>query len=404
MQPADSTPARRNTALWIILSILLLDVIGLTILFPVVPYIVQRYSSSASTVTSLSVIYAVMQFIAAPALGQISDRIGRRPVLLWSVFGSAVGYFLFGIGGALWVLLLSRFIDGVTGGNVSTASAYIADVSKPHERAKNFALIGVAWGFGFIIGPALGGLASQISLEAPAYLAGILSFINVIAIYLFLPESLPPERRTHAPLQLKNFNPFGSIRQIASKPGMPILFAVTLAFAFAFAALSSVQNVYVARKFSVDSGTLAFWLLLGGIGTAVSQFFLADKLIKRFGERVMGMASLGFQAFGASLLALAPWFTALLVSAPVLGMMRPFIWGSLGALTAAKVQPREQGVLSGVNVALQSSMSVIGPLVAGAMYDTVSPPSPLWLAFAMFIFGTLLLSRVSSNKSSVVSH
>src|SRR6266540_6080324 len=137
----------------LIFFIMLMDIVGMSIIFPVAPYIVQRYSSGALMVTMLTVIYAGAQFFAAPALGKISDRVGRRPVLLVSVFGSAIGYFIFGIGGALWVLFLSRLLDGITGGNISTASAYIIDVSKPEERTKNFFLIDTASGIIYTLSP-----------------------------------------------------------------------------------------------------------------------------------------------------------------------------------------------------------------------------------------------------------
>ena len=175
-------------ALGFIFVVILLDLIGLTILHPVQAYIVRQYSSDALAVTLLTVIYAAAQFLFAPMLGALSDRFGRRPVLLLSVLGSAFGYYLFGIGGALWVLFLSRLIDGITGGNISTAMAYVADVTAPQERAKRFALVGVAFGLGFILGPALGGALSQISLAAPAYAAGTLSLLSAIAGFFVLPE------------------------------------------------------------------------------------------------------------------------------------------------------------------------------------------------------------------------
>ena len=172
----------------LIFFIMLMDIVGLSILAPVAPYIVKRYSDNASMVTMLTVIYAGAMFFAAPIMGKISDRVGRRPVLLVSVFGSAIGYFIFGIGGALWVLFLSRLIDGLTGGNLSTAAAYIADVSKPEERAKNFTLIGMAYGFGFILGPALGGALGQINVDLPLFFAGVVSLLSVGLIYFQLPR------------------------------------------------------------------------------------------------------------------------------------------------------------------------------------------------------------------------
>src|SRR5262245_2342823 len=187
-----------KAALNLIFCILLLDVVGISILYPVAPYIVRRYSSDALMLTVLTAIYAAAQFFAAPVLGKLGDRYGRRPVLLVSLFGSAIGYVLFGVGGALWVLLLARLIDGITAGNQSTAAAYIADVSPPEARAKNFALIGMAWGLGLILGPALGATLGQINLAAPAFAAAMLAFVSLLLGIVLLPESLPDEARETA--------------------------------------------------------------------------------------------------------------------------------------------------------------------------------------------------------------
>src|SRR5512138_1724072 len=176
-------PQTTKRVLRIIFFIMLMDIIGMSILFPVAPYIVQRYSRDALMVTMLTVIYAGAQFFAAPALGKISDRVGRRPVLLVSVFGSAIGYFVFGMGGALSVLFLARLIDGITGGNLSTASAYIIDVSKPEERAQNFTLLGIAYGVGFILGPALGSVLGQWNLNAPDYATDLIFLASTALVY-----------------------------------------------------------------------------------------------------------------------------------------------------------------------------------------------------------------------------
>src|ERR671925_593039 len=173
-------------ALGFVFNVVLLDIMGLGLLLPIQAYIVRQYSQEAIMVAMIPVLYAGAQFFAAPLLGKLSDRYGRRPVILYSITASAFGYFLFGVGGALWVLFLSRVIDGFTAGNASTASAYIADVTPPQDRAKTYGFIGMAYGLGFVLGPTLGGLLSQISLNAPAYAAGILSLLSMIVGYFIL--------------------------------------------------------------------------------------------------------------------------------------------------------------------------------------------------------------------------
>ena len=161
------TPRKSTATLGLIFSIMLMDIVGITVLSPVAPYIVQRYNSEALMVTMITVIYAAAQFFAAPLLGKLGDRYGRRPVLLVSVLGQGIAYAIFGLGGSLWVLFVARFIGGVTGGNLSTATAYIADVSTPEERSNNFTLIGMAWGLGLILGPGLGGVLGISAMIPP---------------------------------------------------------------------------------------------------------------------------------------------------------------------------------------------------------------------------------------------
>jgi len=184
---------RDKIALSLIFLIMLMDVVGMTILFPISPYIVRQYSDQALMVTLLSVIYSAAQFFAAPVLGKISDRVGRRPVLLICLAGASAGYLMFGIGGALWILFLSRLIAGITGGSISTASAYIVDVSKPEELANAFTMVGMAWGIGLVLGPALGGALGQIDLRAPAFFSAALALVN-IGFGFFLPARIAAQR------------------------------------------------------------------------------------------------------------------------------------------------------------------------------------------------------------------
>src|SRR6266498_3828861 len=374
----------------LIFFIMLMDIVGMSIIFPVAPYIVQRYSSDALMVTMLTVIYAGAQFFAAPALGKISDRVGRRPVLLVSVFGSAIGYFIFGIGGALWVLLLSRLIDGITGGNISTASAYIIDVSKPEERTKNFTLLGMAYGIGFILGPALGGVLGQWSLNAPVYLAGSIFLVSTALVYFLLPESLPVERRAKSRLRLNDFNPFASVAQMAFKHGLGIILLIVALFNFSFDGVNSVSGVFIKNKFHTLPLTLGLLMVAMGIATAFVQATLMDRLVRRYGENRMALVGLLASDIGWPLIAIAPALWTLFPITFLQSGITGFIWATMGTMAANHVPENEQGQLGGVNVALSGLMAMLGPLWAGAVYDRVAPSSPYWMGATILCAACLL--------------
>jgi len=384
----------KKRALRIIFLIMLMDVIGMSIMFPIAPYIVQRYSSEALMVTMLTVIYAGAQFFAAPALGKISDRVGRRPVLLVSVFGSAIGYFIFGIGGALWVLFLGRLIDGITGGNISTASAYLIDISKPEERAKNFTLLGMAYGVGFILGPALGGVLGHWRLDLPVYTAGIIFLISTALVYFQLPESLSVERRAKNRLVPNDFNPFDSVARMMVKPGLGLILLIVALFNFSFDGVNSVTGVFIKNKFGASPLTLGLLMVCVGIATAFVQATLMDRSVKHYGEKRMALVGLLASVIGWSLIALAPALWMLFPITFLQSGITGFIWATTGTLAANQVHEHEQGQLAGVNVALAGLMSMFGPLWAGAAYDHVSPASPYWMGSIILVLACLLLQRV----------
>lgn len=387
-------PRTTKRALTLIFFIMLMDVIGMSLLFPVAPYVVQRYSSDALMVTMLTVIYAGAQFLAAPALGKISDRVGRRPVLLACVLGSAIGYFVFGFAGALWVLFLSRLIDGITGGNISTASAYIIDVSKPEERTKNFTLLGMAYGVGFILGPALGGALGQLNLNAPLFAAGVVSLASTALIYFILPESLPKERRVKTRLVLKDFNPFASIAQMAFKPGLALILLVVALFNFSFDGVNSVTGVFIKDKFAAAPLTLGLLFVVVGIATAFVQAVMVERLVPRYGKKRMAFVGLLASVVGWPALALAPVLWMLFPIAFLQSGITGFIWATTGVMAADRVSESEQGQLAGVNVALGGLMSMLGPLWAGAVYDHVTPEAPYWMGAVILGLACLLLVRV----------
>jgi DHA1 family tetracycline resistance protein-like MFS transporter len=387
-------------ALGVIFFILLLDVTGITILYPVAPYLVKRYSDAALMVTLLTVIYAAAQFFAAPLLGKLGDRYGRRPVLLVSIFGSAIGYVIFGIGGALWILFFSRLIDGITAGNMSTASAYIADVSQPEDRAKNLGLIGVAWGIGLVLGPAMGAVFGEIDLTAPAYVAAALSLCGVALVFFFLPESLPREARQNEPIRSNDLNPFASIKAMAQLPNLGQLFLTLCLFNFAFNGINSIQTLFLIERFSAQPWQLGLLLVVSGITVALVQAMLVQRFVSRYREQPVGVGSLFGQAVTALAIFFAPSFWLIYPLTVLNSALSTFTFPTIGTLASNSVSAREQGILMGVTTALGSLMSILGPLCAGLVYDHVMRGAPYWVNGAIYALAafTLLIRRHSGMQ------
>ena len=400
-------PKAAKGALGFVFTVVLLDVMGLGLLLPIQAYIVRQYSQEAVMVATMPVLYAGAQFFAAPLLGKLSDRYGRRPVLLISILGSALGYFLFGIGGALWILFLSRLIDGFTAGNASTAGAYIADITPPQERAKNLGFLGMAYGLGFILGPTLGGLLGQINIDAPAYAAGVLSLLSAIAGFFVLPESLSKEKRESRPLRLGDVNPFASIFEILRRPTVSGLLIVQCLFFFVFNGNNSMLPVFMIEKFVVQPWQIAVLFAVGGITMAIMQGGLVGPLVKRFGEKQLAGVSFVLQALAGIGIVSIPSFSLLFPVQVVNSLGTGLIWPTLGALVANSVSHEEQGKVSGVSTALGSLMSICGPLFAGMAYDHVAPGSPFWFGALVFLLAGVLLTRVkikAYTSSHAIAH
>jgi DHA1 family tetracycline resistance protein-like MFS transporter len=381
-------------ALAFIFATVFLDLLGAAMLIPVLPYIVRLYNTDALTVGLLSVIYSAAQFAAAPILGWLSDRSGRRPVLLLSVLGSAIGYYIFGLGGALWVLFLSRLIDGVSGGNISTAQAYIADVTPPRSRARNFALMGAVFGLGFIVGPAIGGALAQFSVTLPAFAAGTLSLLSLIFGYFLLPESLPKAKRASAPFTWSAVNPIRAISDMAKLPSLGVLLLATFVFNFVYGGMATNFSVYTIETFGAQPlENAAVFTLVGTIGVIV-QAGVVPRLVSRFGEQKLALSGLALQVLGFLGIVVAPAFWALYPITVLIGAGNALMRPTLTALISNSVSLREQGKVAGVTASLSSLTYVFGPLWAGVTYDYVMPSAPYWTGAILLALTWLLLVHV----------
>jgi DHA1 family tetracycline resistance protein-like MFS transporter len=356
---------QNNKALLFIFITLLVDVIGLGIIIPVLPdliiSILHCNTPHAAVIGGwMMLAYSAMQFLFSPVLGGLSDRFGRRPILLCSLFAFGIDYFILGFANSIPFLFIGRFIAGVTGASFTTASAYIADISTPQTRAKNFGMIGAAFGLGFIIGPAIGGLLGSFGLRVPFFVAAGLSFANVIYGYFIVPESLKPENRRI--FEWKRANPLGALLHLKN---YPMLIGLTSAFFLinlAGQSLPSTWAFFGKYRFGWDEGMIGLSLAVVGLSIAIVQGGLNRIIVPKLGEKKSVLFGFTFYAIGMAACA-ASTSTWMIFIAVV-----PLALGGLGgpsaqSLMTSQVPANAQGELQGTLTSLISVSAIIGPLL-----------------------------------------
>jgi DHA1 family tetracycline resistance protein-like MFS transporter len=389
----------RKAVLFLVVTAVL-NTMGIGILSPVLPFIAQPYISNQNNLALvlglLIASYAFCQFIAAPGLGMLSDRYGRRPLLLLCLLGSAIGYVLIGIGGALWVLFLGRIIDGLTGGNFSILYAYVGDISKPEERARYFGLLGAAAGVGFMIGPVIGGFASLVSYQAPLYLAAAIIVTDVLWGFFNVPESLPRELHA-AQTKLAELYPFKQLLTIFTFPILRWLLLATFCFSLAFAVFGSMTTALVKQSLGWSAATIGLIFFVVGIGDVLMQGVLIGRILPIFGEYKLAIAGLVSELMAyllVGLIALIPlplflWFGIVFFTVGS-GLLEP----SLGGLLSRAAGPRQQGIVMGGSQSLEALARILGPLWGGLLYVSVGHASPS-LSAAVFVGLALLATSLA---------
>jgi MFS transporter, DHA1 family, tetracycline resistance protein len=394
-----------NTALSFILVTMFLNFLGFSLIIPVLPFLVEKYVEQNAVglyVGLLMSAYALCQFLAAPALGMLSDRFGRRPILLISLLGSIIGYIFLGIGGALWILFIGRIIDGFTGGNISTVYAYIADITKPKERGKYYGLLGAVGGVGFMLGPVIGGYTATIHLSAPFYIAAAVTLLNLLWGFYALPESLKPEHRLKS-FELSHLNPFSQLRQILSFQVFRLLFTVAFFFFLPFAAFQSTNALFMKEVLHWGPAGIGTVLFIVGVIDILTQGFLIRKLLPLFGEFRLATAGLVLSMLGFFILTVVS-FTAspLLLYAGVIifiigdGLFEP----SISGLIANSVEAGMQGRMQGANQSMLSLARVIGPLYGGWTYQ-IKRELPYIGNIVLLFFSIVMLFFIRGNKKVV---
>jgi MFS transporter, DHA1 family, tetracycline resistance protein len=395
-----------------IFLIVLVDVLGFTIILPLLPFYSERLGASPTVVGLIVAIYAAFQLLAGPVLGQISDRIGRRPVLLFSQAGTLVGFILLAFSTQIWMVFLSRAIDGATAGNLSIAQAYISDVTKPEERAKSFAIIGVAFGFGFLVGPAISGFLAHYSFNAPIFAASALSLTSIFCTLFLLPR-----RERHASPEAAAGDPgpggrrlslisWGSYRKYFRDPAIARLLLQWLLFALSFATFVSGFALFAERRYfwnghAVGVREVGYIFAFSGLIGIIMQGGVVGRLVKKFGEArvvqfgfltsMVGYAAIGFTYTIPQLL----WVTA--ISGIGAAGLRP----ALTSLITQKAGKREQGVILGLTQSLTSIAQISAPVVAGILINRHLLTT--WAVWAGVLAGLALFFRAGSERRGQTS-
>lgn len=402
-QTITSTTAstRPRGTLIIVAVTVFLNVAGFTLILPVTPFLVGRYVPTELVglyVGLIVSVFALCAFCAAPVLGSLSDHYGRRPVLILSLLGSAAGYVVFGVGGALWVLFLGRIIDGLTAGNIGTIYAFVADYYPPEERGRVYGFLGAVGGVGFMLGPVAGGLLGSISPVVPLFAAAIVTLISAAWVFFALPESASHERASLV-LNWRQLNPLAQLVKVLQRPQLRVPFAAAFAFFFAGTMLQSNFAVYLTQL--LDFGPTGIgWTLFGvGVMDIVSQGLLSGWLLPRLGAARLTRLGLAINAAGFALIAcllFVPKVALLGVAIFVFtlgdGLFQPAVNETIANAAPADMQ----GAVQGANQAQQSLARMVGPLFA-AVLSPLNLSAPYWAACAVAVAGLVVLSMFGKS-------
>lgn len=384
--------SRPKAAAPFILITVFLDVLSIGIIIPVLPKLVERFAGTVSDaglwLGLFGALWGLAQFISSPIQGGLSDRYGRRPVILLSNLGLGISYVLMALSPNLWWLLVARIISGATSASIATAYAYMADVTPPEKRAGVYGLLGASFGVGFVIGPSLGAFLGAIDLHLPFYLTAVLSGLNFLYGFFVLPESLSKDQRK--PFNMRNANPLGAI-SFLKRVKVARLATMSVLISFAHNSLPIVFVLYAGHRYGWGLFEVGLAMGASGILSATVQAGLTGRIVKRIGEKrtaLLGLAcgGIGFIAYG-----LAPTWQVMIAFMPLLSL-----WGlanpSVQAMMSAQVTPNEQGTLQGANMTVVSMATIIAPLVFGALLSAVTHEGvALWVSGVPFVLAGVSL-------------
>lgn len=364
----------KRSPLVVIFTTVFIDLVGFGIVIPVLPFYAEgsRFGATPRTVGLLFASYSLMQLIFSPILGRLSDKHGRRPVLLISIIGTGIGFLILGFANTLLLLFVGRILDGITGGNISTAQAYIADITTPENRAKGMGLIGAAFGLGFVFGPAIGGILSHWGIGVPFLFAAGLCFANAILLYFTLPETVTPDHP--ARVSAAGGRGLAQLLQSLRNPRLGFVLVIYFMFIVAFSIMTTSFSLFTMFRFGYDAQHTGYLFAYVGILAVIVQGGLIGRLVKRFGE--MPLVVVGAFLFAGSLFAVpfvgpaAGGLIALLVGGGLFSIGNSLSAPSLTSLASKSVGPAEQGSILGVTQSVASLARAVGPALAAVLINS----------------------------------
>lgn len=390
---ADISSSQRKRAFAFILLTLTLDAMGFGLIMPVMPDLIAEVEGGTIGTAAiwggvLATSFAVMQFFFGPFLGALSDRFGRRPVLLVSLAVMTLDYIVMALASSIWLLLIARIVGGITAATQSTANAYIADISSPEDKAANFGLIGAAFGVGFILGPVIGGVLGEFGPRAPFYAAAILGAVNLIFGYFVLPETVTDEIRR--PFTLGRANPFGAFKALAKMDGLRPLILVVLLYEFAFIVYPATWAYFTKEAFGWSPRLVGLSLAMFGLSMAVVQAGLIRPILRRLGERGTVIFGLGFNFAAFCVLTLMSDGATALAFIP-LTALGAVVTPALQAMMSVRAGRDQQGELQGVIASAKSVAMILSPLVMTQIFWAFTNDQGLYLPGAAFALSALLM-------------
>lgn len=377
---------------------------GFSIILPVVPFLVAPYVSNSSEqalmVTLLTSVYAFCVFFAAPGLGALSDRFGRRPILLICFIGSALGYFIFGLGGALWVLFLGRIIEGITGGSISTLFAFFADITPQEQRTKYFGWVSVAAGAGGALGPAFGGLIAHFGYAMPFFFGAAITLINFLFGYFYMPESLKEENRLKR-IPLMRLNPFSQLLNILTIKNLGRLLIAAFLIWVPNGSLQAVMSQFAIDSFSWKPALIGMMFSIMGIQDILSQAFVMPKLLLKLTDKQIAILGMIAEIIGYALIAASSIFTLaplLIIGMFVFGFGDSIFGPSFNGMVSKSANASEQGRIQGGSQAIQSLARIIGPIIGGQIYITLGHAAPAVMGVILITGAIFILYKKNAGN------